>query len=68
MTPNLESILQELGCKKPFRKCGYFTNKGFKTYNLLQNTIAHTLELVGYDYEDVDKVLDTLDDIFVKEY
>lgn len=68
MNITLETILQELGCKKPFRKSGYFTNKGFKTYNLLQNIIVHTLELVGYDYEDVDKVLDTLDDIFVKGY
>lgn len=62
----LERILQELGCKRPFRKSSFFTNKGFKTYNLLQNVIAHTLELVGY--EDVDRVLDTLDDIFIKEY
>lgn len=64
----LESILQNLGCKKPFKKDGLFTNKGFKKFKLLEDTLYNSLRLVGVDYDTIDEIVDELYNIYLKEY
>ena len=68
MRMTLESILQNLGCKKPFKKDGLFTPKGFKKFKLLEDTLYNTLRLVGVDYDTIDEIVDELYDIYIKEY
>lgn len=64
----LKSILQSLGCKKPFDKDGLFTTKGFKKFKLLEGVLYHTLSLVGVDDDTIDEIVDELSNIYLKEY
>lgn len=64
----LESILQNLGCKKPFDKKGNFTKKGHKTFIMLEDTIYDVFELTGVETDLADAITEELFEIFVKEY
>ena len=64
----LEQILQSLGCKKPFKKDGLFTTKGFKKFKLLEDTLDNALRLVGIDDDTIADIVDELYNIYLKEY
>lgn len=68
MRITLESILQNLGCKKPFNKDGLFTTKGFKKFKLLEDTLYNTLHLVGIADDTIADIVDELYNIYLKEY
>lgn len=68
MRITLESILQNLGCKKPFKKDGLFTPKGFKTFKLLEDVVFNALRLVNVEYDTIEEIVDELYNIYLKEY
>ena len=60
MAMTLEEILQQLGCKKPFRNDGELTHHGYKTYCKLTKLLYGIGTLTETNMNDVVETLDII--------